>query len=100
MLHRLTLFWAIGAIVCAAVTTAIIFTIQRDAAYVVSSSTDLPPDQTLTCHRLVGSFPSSGPVSGLPSPSHGCSAISRRSTTTGPKPDGRLSLRFRTSQCS
>lgn len=36
MLHRLTLFWAIGAIVCATVTTAIIFTIQRDAAYVVS----------------------------------------------------------------
>ncbi|OSS54040.1 hypothetical protein B5807_01450 [Epicoccum nigrum] len=35
MLHRLTLFWAIGAIVCATVTTAIIFTIQRDAAYVV-----------------------------------------------------------------
>jgi hypothetical protein len=38
MLHRLTLFWAIGAIVCATVTTAIIFTIQRDAAYVVSLS--------------------------------------------------------------
>lgn len=35
MLHRLTLFWAIGAIVCSAVCTAIIFTIQRDAAYVV-----------------------------------------------------------------
>lgn len=35
MLHRLTLFWAIGAIVCSAVTTAIVFTIQRDAAYVV-----------------------------------------------------------------
>ncbi|KAL6706918.1 hypothetical protein ACN47E_005061 [Coniothyrium glycines] len=35
MLHRLTLFWAIGAIVCALVTTVIIFTIQRDAAYVV-----------------------------------------------------------------
>lgn len=35
MLHRLTLFWAIGAIVCGSVTTAIIFTIQRDAAYVV-----------------------------------------------------------------
>jgi hypothetical protein len=36
MLHRLTLFWAIGAIVCAAATTAIVFTIPRDAAYVVS----------------------------------------------------------------
>lgn len=36
MLHRLTLFWAIGAIGIAAVTAAIVFTIQRDAAYVVS----------------------------------------------------------------
>jgi len=35
MLHRLTLFWAIGAVVCSVVCTAIIFTIQRDAAYVV-----------------------------------------------------------------
>jgi hypothetical protein len=35
MLHRLTLFWAIGAIVCSVVCTAIIFTITRDAAYVV-----------------------------------------------------------------
>ncbi|KAF2854743.1 hypothetical protein T440DRAFT_464891 [Plenodomus tracheiphilus IPT5] len=35
MLHRLTLFWAIGAILCSAATTAIVFTIQRDAAYVV-----------------------------------------------------------------
>jgi hypothetical protein len=37
MLHRLTLFWAIGAIVCSAACTVIIFTIQRDAAYVVST---------------------------------------------------------------
>jgi len=35
MLHRLTLFWAIGAIGIAIVTAAIVFTIQRDAAYVV-----------------------------------------------------------------
>ncbi len=35
MLHRLTLFWAFGAIVAAAICTAIIFTIPRDAAYVV-----------------------------------------------------------------
>ncbi|KAF2178481.1 hypothetical protein K469DRAFT_695290 [Zopfia rhizophila CBS 207.26] len=35
MLHRLTLFWAVGAIGIAAVTTAIVFIIQRDAAYVV-----------------------------------------------------------------
>ena len=41
MLHRLTLFWAIGAIGCAGVTVAIVFTIQRDAAYVVS---DLPSE--------------------------------------------------------
>lgn len=36
MLHRLTLFWAFGACAIAAITTALIFTIQRDAAYVVS----------------------------------------------------------------
>jgi hypothetical protein len=35
MLHRMTLFWAIGAITCSIVTTIIVFTIQRDAAYVV-----------------------------------------------------------------
>ena len=49
MLHRLTLFWAIGAIVCATVTTAIIFTIQRDAAYVVS----FPSTSTLLKHMLI-----------------------------------------------
>jgi hypothetical protein len=36
MLHRLTLFWAIGALVAASATTAIIFTCSRDLAYVVS----------------------------------------------------------------
>lgn len=36
MLHRLTLFWAAGAIGIATVTTILVFTIQRDAAYVVS----------------------------------------------------------------
>lgn len=35
MLHRLTLFWAFGGLACAAATTAMIFTIQKDAAYVV-----------------------------------------------------------------
>jgi hypothetical protein len=35
MLHRMTLFWAIGAIACSVATTIIVFTIQRDAAYVV-----------------------------------------------------------------
>jgi len=35
MLHRLTLFWAVGALIIAAVTTAIIFTTSRDVAYVI-----------------------------------------------------------------
>ncbi|KAF2740380.1 hypothetical protein EJ04DRAFT_548422 [Polyplosphaeria fusca] len=35
MLHRLTLFWAAGAFGCTVVTCAIIWTVQRDAAYVV-----------------------------------------------------------------
>ncbi|KAF2003453.1 hypothetical protein P154DRAFT_520066 [Amniculicola lignicola CBS 123094] len=35
MLHRLTLFWAIGSIAISGITTAIVFTIERDAAYVV-----------------------------------------------------------------
>ncbi|KAL1304597.1 hypothetical protein AAFC00_003566 [Neodothiora populina] len=35
MLHRLTLFWGIGAETAAVVITILIFTIQRDAAYVV-----------------------------------------------------------------
>jgi hypothetical protein len=42
MLHRLTLFWAIGALVIGAATTAIIFTVpSRDAAYVVSLNLSL-----------------------------------------------------------
>jgi hypothetical protein len=36
MLHRLTLFWAFGALACAAGTTAIIFTTERNVAYIVS----------------------------------------------------------------
>ncbi|KAK5160298.1 hypothetical protein LTR16_012345, partial [Cryomyces antarcticus] len=35
MLHRLTLFWAIAALVVAAATTAIVFTVQKDVAYVL-----------------------------------------------------------------
>ncbi|KAF2266322.1 hypothetical protein CC78DRAFT_154358 [Lojkania enalia] len=35
MLHRLTLFWALGCMGITIVTVAIVFTIQRDAAYVV-----------------------------------------------------------------
>jgi hypothetical protein len=73
MLHRLTLFWAIGAIVCSAVTVAIVFTIQRDAAYIVSSPLPYISICTETdMRRSAGSSPFSGPASGPPLPSHGC----------------------------
>jgi len=35
MLHRLTLFWAIGALLAASAATSIIFTCSRNVAYVV-----------------------------------------------------------------
>ncbi|KAF2759352.1 hypothetical protein EJ05DRAFT_499766 [Pseudovirgaria hyperparasitica] len=35
MLHRITLFWAAGALGAAVLTTVLIFTLSRDAAYVV-----------------------------------------------------------------
>jgi len=35
MLHRLTLFWALGAIAISAATTAIIFTVSHNVAYVL-----------------------------------------------------------------
>lgn len=35
MLHRLTLFWAIGALIAASASTAIIFTCSRNVAYVI-----------------------------------------------------------------
>lgn len=35
MLHRLTLFWGIGAETAAVVITILVFTIEKDAAYVV-----------------------------------------------------------------
>lgn len=35
MLHRLTLFWAFGCLGAAIVTTTLVFTLQREAAYVV-----------------------------------------------------------------
>lgn len=35
MLHRLTLFWAVGALLAASATTAIIFTCGKNVAYVV-----------------------------------------------------------------
>lgn len=39
MLHRLTLFWSVAAVAMAVMLTAIIFTCQRNTAYVVSSVT-------------------------------------------------------------
>jgi hypothetical protein len=73
MLHRQTLFWAIGAIACSITATIIVFTIQRDAAYVVRIFS-LPANSKLTPHRSAGSCPSSGLVFGPPSPSPGSSA--------------------------
>ena len=35
MLHRLTIFWAFGTLASAIVTTALIFTLERETAYVV-----------------------------------------------------------------
>jgi len=35
MLHRLTLFWAIGSMGAAVVTTILVFTLERNAAYIV-----------------------------------------------------------------
>lgn len=89
MLHRQTLFWAIGAIVCSAACTAIIFTIQRDAAYVVRTTTLLKHNSRLMTFRSAGFFPSSGQASGPPSPSHGCKRILRESTLSGPPPTSR-----------
>lgn len=67
MLHRLTLFWAIGAIGCSVVTTAIVFTIQRDAAYVVCTpSLSSFLFSNANWHRLAGHCPSSGLASGRP----------------------------------
>lgn len=73
MLHRLTLFWAIGGICAAAATTAMIFTINKDAAYVVCL--DLPSiivNDMITKHRLAGLYRSSGLQYGLPSQPSGC----------------------------
>lgn len=87
MLHRLTLFWAIGAIVTSVVCTAIIFTIQRDIAYVVCSNLPLHPSSLLllTQHRSAGSYHSSGQVSGPPLPSNGSNTNSSANTNSGPR---------------
>lgn len=90
MLHRLTLFWAIGAIVTAVVCTAIIFTIQRDAAYVVCIHS-LPPRTTfLIQNRSAGSSPSCGLVSGQPLPSRGSNANSSAKKRNGQPQTSRL----------
>ena len=96
MLHRLTLFWAIGAIVCSAACTAIIFTIQRDAAYVVCTPLTTISFPPLTIRRSAGFCPSSGPVSGPPSPSLGSKGNSKKNTSNGPPPSGRHSSTFQT----
>jgi hypothetical protein len=90
MLHRQTLFWAIGAIACAVVCTIIVFTIQRDAAYVVRISTSLDHGvKKLTKHRSDGSCHSSGRASGPLLLSRGSSAILRASMRSGPRPISR-----------
>lgn len=48
MLHRLTLFWAIGALLAATVTTVIIFTTHRNVAYVVCLKYQRSPMISLT----------------------------------------------------
>lgn len=92
MLHRLTLFWAVGSIVCSAATTAIVFTIDRDIAYVVCTSPHFPhAHHNNISKRLAGYSPFSGLASGPPSPFRGCSTNSNLSTTTGPLQTSRLS---------
>jgi hypothetical protein len=77
MLHRLTLFWAIGGLCAAAATTAMIFTINKDAAYVVCLDSHQPAlDHTLTPHRLAGLCHSSGLRFGLQLQQSGCRRIS------------------------
>jgi hypothetical protein len=88
MLHRLTLFWAIGSILISAVTTAIVFTIQRDAAYVVSFTHN--PITTLTnSFRWAGPYHSYGPVCGPGSLFLGCRGASRMSAKSGRLLNGR-----------
>lgn len=67
MLHRLTIFWAVGACIVAAITTALIFTIQKDAAYVVSipvMSSGCAGRANSCSRRLAGPSRSSGPEYG------------------------------------
>jgi hypothetical protein len=100
MLHRQTLFWAIGAIACAVVCTIIVFTIQRDAAYVVSVYRSRSDEVRLIENRSDGSCRSCGRASGLLLLFRGSSAILRASMRSGPRPISRRrfllfsSLRF------
>lgn len=73
MLHRLTLFWASGALATATVTTVLVWTIKRERAYVVRSrDPPLTPSMfvsglltVLVGARWAGPCPSCGPVCGL-----------------------------------
>jgi hypothetical protein len=88
MLHRLTLFWAIGAIVCSVVTVAIVFTIQRDAAYIVSRMRPVTYSNA-NSPRSAGFYLFSGLVYGPPLPFLGCRRAWLTSTTSGQKPGSR-----------
>lgn len=69
MLHRLTLFWAVGALLAASATTAIIFTCSRNVAYVVCfDHVGLKNQQANSLNRLAGHFRLSGEQYGLGSP--------------------------------
>lgn len=70
MLHRLTLFWALGSLAAASATTAIIFTTHRNVAYVVCFHMKRLPTCIFiclltSCRRLGGLFLSVGLPSGL-----------------------------------
>lgn len=54
MLHRLTLFWGFGACIIAAITTTLIFTIQKEAAYVVSLDSSLLLTKQILTSTQVG----------------------------------------------
>lgn len=89
MLHRLTLFWAIGAIGIAVVTTILVFTIEKDAAYVVSTT----HSTTINYHwhianakyRSAGSFQQYGLASGHQLPLCTCSVDFKSNTEHGAK---------------
>ena len=90
MLHRLTLFWAIGGICAAAATTAMIFTIEKNAAYVVRVylvcfHLMFWPSITDISHRLAGLCHLLGQQCGPSSPPSGCREVWITSTGCGRK---------------